>query len=225
MWKIVGSSFVAAVIVAIGIAALFYDPAAGGDHPFWDAVKDIGPAIAGSWVLAAGILTVTATWMTTRANVQQAVAGDSQRKEAIRQICIGEIKSFWDRANQLELHKNLKDHLIWLREIQTDPTKRPNLFRRSLGDDWFPLSRINTLAIGELQPEIGSRYLSLSARVRNIVSRFNWLNSASYAEHKIGFWTHYHADTLEVLSDLYTPSQDMLRRLGDTQTDPATFRF
>ena len=164
--------------------------------------------------------------MTTRANVQQAVAGDSQRKEAIHQICIGEIKSFWDRANQLELHKRLQKHLRWLREIKAEPTgKRPNLFRRSLGDDWFLLSRVDTLAIGELQLEIGSRYLSLSARVRNVVSRFNWLNSASYAEHEIGFWIHYHADTLEVLSDLHTSSQDMLRRLGDTQTDPATFRF
>jgi hypothetical protein len=188
--------------------------------------KDIGPAIAGSWVLAAGILTLTSAWITASAAAREAEVSSARRRDAIRQVCIGEIQSFWDRANQLELEKKLADHLGWLRQIQSQPEgKRPNLFRHSLGDDWFLLSRVDTLAVGELAPEVCARYIALSARVRNVVSRFNWLNSASYAGQEIGFWIHYHADTHEVLRDLYAPSQDMLRRLGDTQTDPATFRF
>lgn len=165
----------------MGIVALFKDPAAVSNHPFWEALKDIGPAIAGSWVLAAGVLTVTSAWITARAAAREAADSNNRRRDAIRQVCIGEIKSFWDRANQLELRRELEDHLRSLREIKDQPDgNRPSLLRRSLGDDWFLLSRVDTLAVGELDPEICARYLALSAKARDVVSQFNWLNIVSH---------------------------------------------
>jgi hypothetical protein len=179
---ITGSLVLAVLFVLVSIAAIFCAPIPIGEQFFWAALKDIGPAIAGSWVLSAGLLTLTAAGINNRAAAREVEASNTRRKEAIRQVCVGEVKSFWDRANHLELHKKLQDHLGWLRWIQVNPQEgTPDLFRRSLGDDWFLLSRVDTPAIGELEPEISALYLSLSARVRNVVSRFNWLNSASYA--------------------------------------------
>jgi hypothetical protein len=193
--------------------------------PIWGPLKEIGPAVAGFWVLAAGLLAITAAAMTILVATRDSERRELRRREAIRQACVGEIRSFWDFANQLALLPKLNDHISWVKRGEQEPSKPRDSFRRNLGDEWFLLFRLEPLAIAELGAEIGARYLSLSGRARVLINRFNWMNGVDYKKHNTHFWVKYLEDTHEVLLQVFKLSQEMLVFLGDTSTDLSVYRF
>jgi hypothetical protein len=225
---IIGSAFIAIALLAGSALALWLAPSPITEHsaPIWNSIKDIGPAVAGFWVVAAAIFTITAAGITILADAADGDAHDDLRKNAIRRACIGEISAFWDRMNSPEpLQTKLGDHIEWLKKHENIPASDfPDIFRRNLGDDWFLLSRLDPLAISELE-ELSGRYLALSGRARNLVGRFNWMNSADKSKHDPKFWIAYHNDTREVMLDVSARSSEMLRSLNETAIDPKTFSF
>ncbi len=153
----------------------------------------------------------------------------AERKAAIREGCIAEILTFWDRLNNAgEICVELKSHFQALRNAKEQSTKEngllPDLFRRSLDDRCFLISCRDPLSLSDLG-EQGTRYLHLSAGGRHLVARFNWLNVVSIDIKSLDFWIEYHRDTVKVFDKILDRSRKMLRELGDKETDPAVFRF
>ena len=128
---VTGVAMVLAVAVFGESVRLFNQyPAAHGATPFWTPVEKIGPTIAGSWVLCAALLAIVAAGVTALAARQDSEARAIARRRATKHLCAGEVRAFWDRCNQLELHAKLKDHIVWLmREKDTDT--QLNAFRRN----------------------------------------------------------------------------------------------
>lgn len=213
-----------AVLMFGGLLLIFLAPNAS-EGPIWGPLKEIGPAVAGFWVLAAGLLAITSAAMTILAATRESERRESRRREAIRQACIGEIQSFWDFVNQLALPAKLVDHIAWLRRADDEPKKPRDAFRRDLGDEWFLLFRLEPLAIAELGADTGARYLSLSGRARVLIKRFNWMNGVEYGKQKPKFWLGYISDTHQVLLDVLRLSREMLVFLGDNSTDLSVYRF
>jgi hypothetical protein len=216
---------VAVALVAAGTYLMFVSPRPISAEAFWSPLKEIGPAIAGFWVLAAALLTLTAAGLTLRAGARDAQDREEARRASVRQLCRAEVLSFWDHVNSLTLHAKLQDHLNWLRSLAATGGQTPDLFRRNFGDEWFLISHLDPLALAELGQDETAKYLSLSARARHLVHRLTYLNSAPFASHSLDFWIGYEADTLEVLNGLYEPSTAMLAIFGDTSSDPKTFKF
>lgn len=203
-------------------------PASITDQPFWAPLKDIGPAIAGSWVLAAGLFAITAAAMTILSAARDNDRRANWRERSILQACVSEILSFYDRTNELQLLPKLRDHVQWLQRAKAEPGRhgQPNAFRRHLGEDWFLLYSVDPLAIGELGVDRCMDYFSLTAQHRNVVARFNWMNTTRFDDQDIDFWINYHRETAEILQGLLRPSEAMLKKLGDNNTrDLDTFRF
>jgi hypothetical protein len=228
LWTVTLACAVVSLIVLVGgLYILKVAPDNISGQHLWSALKDIGPAIAGSWVLCAALLAITATGITSIVTLKDSESRVIGRVTAIRRVCVGEIKSFWDRCNELELHIKLTDHIAWMKSgiKDTDHSKTLDAFRRNVGDDWFSFFRVDPEALGELDEETSARYISLSVKVRHLTSRLNWLNGCQYDRHSLSFWIDYHNDTLKALNDLYRPSTEVLRLLGDAKTDPASFKF
>jgi hypothetical protein len=146
------------------------------------------------------------------------------RKAAIRDACIAEILTFWDRLNNAgEIYAELKSHLDVLRNAKENG-QFPDLFRRRLDDSCFLISCRDPLSLSDLG-EKSTRYLHLSAGGRHLIARFNWLNVVSKDIKSLDFWIEYHRDTVKVFDKILDRSRKMLRELGDKETDPAEFRF
>jgi len=153
----------------------------------------------------------------------------AERKAAIRDACIAEILTFWDRLNNArEIYTELKSHLDALRDVKEQRAKEngplPDLFKRSLDDRCFLISCREPLSLSDLG-EKSTRYLHLSAGGRHLIARFNWLNVVSKDIKSLDFWIEYHRDTVKVFDKILDRSRKMLRELGDKETDPAVFRF
>jgi hypothetical protein len=102
----------------------------------------------------------------------------AERKAAVRDACIAEILTFWDRLNNAgEIYPELKNHLDVLRKAK-EHGQFPDLFRRSLDDSCFLISCRDPLSLSDLG-EKSTRYLHLSAGGRHLIARFNWLNVVS----------------------------------------------
>lgn len=220
-----GCAAASVIIIVIGGLLIATAPDGIKEQHFWSAVKDIGPAIAGSWVLCAALLAITAAGVTAISSATDADNRDAARLEAIKRVCIAEIQTFFDRCNELKLHATLTDHLKWLRKQFENPGAKADAFRRDFGDDWFIFFRVDPEALGMLDPRTSAKYISLSAHARHLTSRLNWLNSCTYDEKRGQFWINYHSHTLTVLDDLYPLAEEVLRLLGDNDTDPRNFRF
>ena len=156
----------------IGLSSylFFKSPSHIEDQSYWSALKDIGPAIGASWVFSAALLTITAAGITAIESLKDSESRSEARTRAIRRVCIGEIKAFWDRCNSLELDRKLSDHTAWLKD-PNGSLDNLQLFRRHLGDDWFVFFRVDPEALGELDQETSAQYISVSARSRHFVSR------------------------------------------------------
>ena len=230
VWLVVTalSASSAGAVVAASILIFNHAPVSIKEQPFWGALKDIGPAIAGSWVLAAALLAITATAMTILSAARDNDLRANERLRSILQACVSEILSFYDRTNELQLLPKLRDHVQWLQAAVDEPGRhgQPNVFRRHLGEDWFLLYSVDPLAIGELGVDRCMDYFSLTAQHRNVVARFNWMNTTRFDDQDIDFWIDYHRDTAEILQGLLRPSEAMLKKLGDKNTrDLDTFSF
>jgi hypothetical protein len=224
LWTVTALSAILSAIFVGGSLVVFFNAPDHIEHQhLWAPLKDIGPAIAGSWVLCAALLAITAAGITALVALGDSEAHTKAREQAIARVCIGEIKAFWDLCNRLQLHSKLQGHISWL-ENQKDAPEKLNAFRRHVGEDWFVFFRVDPEALGELSDEISSRYIALSARCRNLASRLNWLNGCRWDPEQIAFWIAYHRDTLEVLNGLYEPSRTVLAELG-SDVDPQTFKF
>lgn len=227
LWISTFATLILAVAFTVaGGALLYFAPPKIPENSRWLAFRDIGPAVGDLFVISAALFALMAAFVSIIANRQDAYEEGLSRKNAIRQICIVEIQAFWDRANELQLADGLKVKLAQLAHPPAQPVDdNHKLFRRYLGDDWFRLSLLDPMAISELEIGVGGRFLALSARARNLISRFNWLNGARAKDQDDGFWTEYLWDTLQELERLLPASRTMLIQLGDRSTDPATFRF
>lgn len=221
LWAYTFTAIVLAVALTItGGVLLYHAP------PNLSEFSDVGPAVGDLGVLAAALFAVAAALVPIIANRQDARDADASRKAAIQQICKLEILAFWDRANELKLAEGLVNKIDRLKNLPADAdNENKKLFRRYLGDDWFRLSLVDPRAVGELGLEAGGSFLALSAGARNVISRFNWLNGASYPQHDVGFWIEYMTETHQQLMTLDALSRTMLINLGDRQTLPSTFRF
>jgi hypothetical protein len=207
----------------------------GNEKPnVWKALEKDGPFVAGSWVLCAALLSLSAVGITLRASARDADELEARKKQDTRQLLRAEILAFWDRLNRLKLRSGLEDHVAWLKKLRGGSTAdlpnveehaKGNLYRRSLGDEWFMISRSAPLVLAELPPDDTARYLSLAARSRHLVHRLTYLNGAPYTSQKPAFWINYHNDTLQVLNDLVEPTKEMLAALGETNADPDTFEI
>lgn len=222
------------VVVAVGFLAatlwLLLQGPDGQKPDFWRALEKDGPFVAGSWVLCAALLSLTAVGFTLQASADDAARQDERRREETRQLLRAEILAFWDRLNRLNLRVGLEHHVAWLKRLlDGEPTetdeKTANLYRRNLGDEWFMISRSAPLVLAELPPNDTARYLSLAARSRHLVQRLTYLNGAAYNAQKPDFWINYHNDTLQVLNDLVGPTRAMLAALGESTTAPETFKL
>ena len=214
------------VIFGIGIYGLDLARTPNTD-PIWKAVQDIGPAVAGSWVLCAALLAVTAAGITAISNSNDADRRTAGEREAVRKVCVGEIKSFWDHANRLDLHAKLTEHIAWLKEAENDRelAKERAPFRRNFGEDWLRFAVTDPKSVGLLDQAVVERYVSLAAKVRNLTSRLNWLNTCQFDSERIIFWVDYHQDTLEGLNDLAEPSNTVMALVGDSETAMASFQY
>ena len=203
----------------------------GGQKPdFWKALEKDGPFVAGSWVLCAALLSLTAIGLTLKVTADDNARNEARRRNDARQLLRAEILAFWDRLNQLELHAGLERQVAWLKRLNSkeplpDDNLCPNIYRRNLGDEWFMISRSTPSVLAQLPPDDTARYLSLSARSRHLVQRLNYLNGAGYSSQTDGFWIGYHNDTLQVLNDLAKPTGEMLAALGEAKANPLTFKF
>jgi hypothetical protein len=224
LWVVTAASaLLSAVFIAGSVFVFLHAPDKIQDQHLWSALKDIGPAVAGSWVLCAALLAITAAGITALVTVRDSEARTNAREAAIARVCIGEIKAFWDQCNRLELNDKLEQHIAWLKRNELTPSFATP-FRRNFGEDWFVFFRVDPEALGELDEDTSSRYISLSTRCRHFASRLNWLNSCTWTPEEIDFWINYHRDTLEVLNGIYEPSKFTLRLLG-SDVDPRTFKF
>jgi hypothetical protein len=224
LWFVTIASILLCILFFIGSLCVFEKAPDDIEHQhIWGRLKDIGPAIAGSWVLCAALLAITAAGITALAALSDSEDHTKAREKAIKRVCVGEIKAFWDMCNRLELRTKLRNHISWLKTNQLSPEKlRP--FRRNVGEDWFVFFRVDPEALGALSDEISSLYISLSVRCRGLSARLNWLNECHWDPEQISFWIDYHSDTLEVLDSLYNPSESLLARLG-VKIDLDKFQF
>jgi hypothetical protein len=171
--------------------------------PIWKTVAEIGPAITGSWVLAAGLLAITAAGLSIRANEVDKDDRLARRQASVRGACIGEILSFLDRINGMNLKRLLEDHIQKVYRHGSATEQPALIFRRSLDDEWFMLSRSDPVTVAELGVNIGARYLSLSRLARNLVGKFDYLNSLSLeADPSKRFWYQYHKNLLDQYSEV-----------------------
>ena len=206
-------ALVAVLILLSGILALFAYPLRHNDILFWTALEKIGPAVAGSWVLCAALLSITAVAWTVREGRKQEDGRVRHRKEAVRQVCIGEIKAFWDRLNNLDLLTQLEIHLG---ELNVEPAHgvKARIFRRDIGSNWFMLCQSDPVAVGELGAAT-AHYVALSAKARTAVARLNWMNSADAASQSWQFWKGYHQGALQLLQGVRRDCEAALISLGD----------
>lgn len=223
------TAVISIIVFVASMGLLFRGP--DGQHPdFWRALEKDGPFVAGSWVLCAALLSLTAVGFTLQASADDATRQDQRKREETRQLLRAEILAFWDRLNQLKLRSGLERHIGWLKRLHDNKAlpndeKVPSLYRRNLGDEWFMISRSAPLVLAELPPNDTARYLSLAARSRHLVHRLTYLNGAAYTSQKPEFWISYLNNTLEVLNEIVPPTREMLAALGESNVDPNTFKL
>ena len=221
---------VVAIIVCLVTVGLLFNGPDGQHADFWKALEKDGPFVAGSWVLCAALLSLTAVGFTLQASAEDAARQDQRKRDETRQLLRAEILAFWDRLNRLKLRSGLERHAGWLTRLYENKalpndTMNPDLYRRNLGDEWFMISRSAPLVLAQLPPNDTARYLSLAARSRHLVHRLTYLNGAAYTSQKPEFWISYLKDTLEVLFFNETATTEMLAALGESNVDPGSFKL
>jgi hypothetical protein len=112
----------------------------------WDTLKDIGPTVAGAWVLVAGLLTLTASGIAVREARRENRKTIVQRRVSVIVACDCDLKSYVDRLENLALEANLREHI----HTMQGSLLSAKIFRRNLRDDWFTLSIKDPVAISEL---------------------------------------------------------------------------
>lgn len=181
----------------------------------WDTLKEIGPAVAGVWVLAAGLLTLTASGIAVRETRRENGEAAERNRVSVIVACECDLKSYEYRIENLQLEVQLREHVQGMKE----GSPWAHIFRRSLPDDWFRLSSQNPVAVAELGEIVAVQYFSLAAQARNLSGRLLWLNSSGENNRKdANFWLKYHEDTYRVLLDVMKRCAEVKLRLSELRT-------
>ena len=145
-WQVrwlIRSSVIAAMILTLGtIVILTYGP--HFIHGWlWDTLKEIGPAVAGVWVLVAGLLTLTASGIAVREGRRENIESEKQQPIYVIVACECDLKSYEARIENLDLVIQLRAHIARMKD--SEPWAK--IFRRSLQNFWFSLSTKDPIAI------------------------------------------------------------------------------
>ena len=212
-WQVrwlIWSPIAAAIMLTLGTAIVL------GCGPYiiygwlWDTLKDIGPAVAGVWVLVAGLLTLTASGVAVREGRRESLEAARQYRISVIVACECDLKSYEARIAELDLVNQLRDHIARMKD--SDPWR--NIFRRSLEDYWFSLSRKDPVAIAQLGEAVAVKYFSLAAQARNLSGRLLWMNLTGDAK-PADFWIRYIRETNQILLGVMKQCSEVKRHLSE----------
>jgi len=142
-----------------------------------------------SWVLFAGLLTLTASGIAVREGRRESGEAAMRHRIAVIVACECDLKSYESRIQELNLVNQLHGHIEKMADFEPWPT----IFRRSLDDVWFTLSTKDPVAVAQLGEAIAVKYFSPCAQVRNLSGRLLWMNSTGETK-PAEFWLKYHKE-------------------------------